>query len=574
MSAARPWSVPSSYAAFRATAWAKALARRVIDTGVGILPGPAFRLAAYVQALERARALRDVKVAAQAETPCARFEELLGNAGDSLDHQAVLRMLKASGDLTEAAYHRYLASAFIARRLDLIDKTLRDGGHGFAETDLFHRLQLQQYRGDVTLTAAEIVAAYRSLAGNALHRDGAGNLAADLLARLGDVANLAAFLDSLPPEHLTRLSAPTFFGVARLLAAASSGGIAPWLRRAYLDALAIEQRLFFLEVLPQRDQTRLLGAKLTAPAVIDRFRAVYSAADQRDRANVERCVIAPLQRLCGSETSLMNIRFDQAERVALQAKITGALVARRALGLVRLGDGEAYGHDHSGLDIAPEAAFHEDNDTRERMWWGRTVTEEARDQIRRRFRAAVAEADIIGVPSVYRMIRDRGPAGSAFGLTGGQRGLAVILAKLGTDIPVADRIITEERCHQVLFTREPLEALCAKAGQVVLVSCWRAEQVALQAPVPMHGIVIPGHTRVAKTTGLASGAPPLCETFDDQVAAMASLCGPGVLVLVGAGFLGKLFVAAARARGAVALDVGAMLDYMAGHKTRSLADMG
>ena len=40
-----------SYAAFRATAWARALARNLIDTAVGILPGPAFRLAAYVNAI-------------------------------------------------------------------------------------------------------------------------------------------------------------------------------------------------------------------------------------------------------------------------------------------------------------------------------------------------------------------------------------------------------------------------------------------------------------------------------------------------------------------------------------------
>lgn len=563
-----------SYAAFRATAWARALARNLIDTAVGILPGPAFRLAAYVNALERARAHRIAKVTAHPDRPQARFEELLGKADARLDHLDILKLLKASGGLTEAAYHRYLTTAFNARRLDLVEPAIKAGGCGFAGTDLFHQLQLQQYSGDVTLSATDIIATYRTLAGNPLHRDGAANLAADLLARLGEVPVLTAFLESLPPEHLTRLSAPTFFGCERLMAAANSGDAGSWLRRAYLDALTTEQKLYFLEVLPPRDQARLLGAKLTVPAVIDRFRTVYSAADVQDRANLERCVIAPLQRLSGGQTSVMNIRFDQAERLALQAKIIGALDAGRGLGLVRLGDGEAYGYDHAGLDIAPDMAFRQDNDTRERMWWGRTVTEAAREQIRRRFRAAVAEADIIGVPSVYRMIRDRGPAGSAFGLTGGQRGLAVVLARLGTDIPVADRILTEERCHQILFTREPLEALVLKAKHVVLVSCWRADQVALKAPVPVHEIVIPAHTRVAKATGMESGAPALFETFDDDIAAMAELCGPGVLVLVGAGFLGKIFIAAARAKGAVALDLGAVLDYLAGYKTRSLADLG
>ena len=574
MSTVRPWSVPASYAAFRATAWAKALARGVIASAVGLLPGPAFRIAGYVLSLERASTSRTVKVAMGAEQPRARFEELLARADAHLDHRAILELLKASGGLTEAAYHRYLATAFTARRLDLVERALGNGGFGFAETQLFHNLRLQQYRGEIGSSPSEIIAAYKTFRGNKLHWDDAVNLAADLLARLGNLADLAGFLESLPPEDLTRLSAPTFFGIVRLMSAGEAGARVAWLRRAYLDALAIEQQLYFLEILPPRDQAKLLGASLSPQAVTARFSAAYSAQDEQDRASFERCVIAPLMALPTGPANLMNIRFDQVERRTLQDRIAHALETGRGLGLVRLGDGEAYGYAPTGLDIAPDAAFVEDNETRERMWWGRVLPDPARIDIKHRFRAAVASADIIGVPSVYRMIRDRGPAGSPFGLTGGQRGLAVVLAKLGTEIPLTDRILTEERCHQILFTRESLEALCNLAKRIVLVSCWRADQVALTAAVPVREIVIPAHTKVAKATGLASGAPALFETFDDQIEAMTPLCGPGTLVLVGAGFLGKIFIAAARAHGAVALDVGAVLDYLAGYKTRSLADLG
>jgi len=574
MSAVRPWSSPASYAAFRATAWTKALARSLIDTCVNLMPGPAFRIAAYVQVLERARATRITKDVMRPEKPRASFAELLGKAEGSLDHGAILSLMKASGELTEAAYHRYLTAAFTARRLDVLERALSHGDHGFADTDLFHSLRLQQYRGQISAGPATIVAAYRRLAANKLHRENAVNLAADLLARLGQPVDLAAFLDSLPPEDLTRLSAPTFFGCMRLISASDRTGRVAWLQRAYLDAQPVEQQLYFLDLLKPRDQVRLIGAPLTMRSVTQRFGAVYSAPDAQDRAAFERCVIGPLMRLPAGPDTLMNIRFDAAERAGLLTRFAHALEAGQGLGLVRLGDGEAYGYDHAGLDIAADIAFADDNETRERMWWGRTLPEATRAGLKRRFREAVAEADVIGVPSVYRMIRDRGPAGSPFGLTGGQRGLAVVLAKLGTDIPIADRILTEERCHQILFTRATLEALSRTARRVVLVSCWRADQIALTAPVPVEEILIPGHTKVAKATGLESGAQALFETFDGQIEAMTARCGPGTLVLVGAGFLGKIFIAAARAKGAVALDVGAVLDYLAGYKTRSLADLG
>jgi hypothetical protein len=574
MSAVRPWSAPSSYAAFRGASWAKSLARRVIDTTVSIAPSLIFRLAAYVTSLERARAVRQQRMTLQqADAPIASLGVLLAKSEPALDHVAVLKLLRSAGELTEAAYHRYLLTAFDARRLDVFEHALSGGGLGFPDTDLFHALRLQQYRGEITMSKTDIAAAFERLSRHKIHRDLAPNVIADALARLGETETLTCFLESLSPEQLSRLAAPTFFGCMRLIATGNATRI-DWLCRAYLDSLAVEQQLYFLEVLSAREQAKRIGAPPTPQSVLRRFAEVYSATDAQDHAAFERCVLAPLQRLPAPPTSYLNIRFDAHQRGALLDRLGVALAAGQGFALVRLGDGEAYGYDHAGLDIASDGDFRDDNLTRERMWWGRTVPAAARAALKQRFRAAVADADAIGVPSVYRMIRDRGTERSRFGSTGGQRGLAVVLAKLGTDIPITGRILTEERCHQILFTRETLEALSARARRVVLVSCWRADQVALRTNTLVDEIVIPAHTKVVKATGRDSAAPALFETFDAQIAAMEAACGPGVLVLVGAGFLGKIFIAAARAKGAVALDVGAVLDYLAGYKTRSLADLG
>lgn len=564
-----------SYSAVYSRAWLVAAAKSLIQIGVSAAPGAALRLAAYVQSLDRAplQTTNPARPNAPAK-PIATFEELLANSDAAIDQMAVLRLLKSSGQLSEAALHRYLTTTFAARRLDLLEHALETDDLGHPDIRHYHALRLQQYRGEIVASPGDVSAAYHLFIANKLLRDNAANLCTDLLARTGDVTALATFLEGLPTGDLTRLSPPTFFGMMRLLASSGMATRLDWLRQAYLRSMPLEQQLYFLELLPARDQRKLAGGPVTWRQALIRFSSLYSANDADDRANFERCVFAPFKAIPSSDRDFLNIRFDAAQRMRLHGHITAALKDGRSLSLVRLGDGEAYGYDDADIGLAPAQAFRNDNDTRERMWWGRDVPETTRAIIRHRFREAVGGADIIGIPSIYRLIRDRGPAGSAFGRTGGQRGLAVVLAKLGSDIPVTDRILTEERCHQILFNRETIESLCAQSQRVVLVSCWTIGQVGIKTNVPVHEVVIPGHTKVAKVTGMADGAMPLFETFETQLHAMEQQCAAGTLVFVGAGFLGKILIAAARAKGAVALDVGAVLDYMAGYKTRSLADLG
>src|SRR6202000_703913 len=47
-----------------------------------------------------------------------------------------------------------------------------------------------------------------------------------------------------------------------------------------------------------------------------------------------------------------------------------------------------------------------DADERERVWWGRTLAPDARAALAARVRAAMADADAIGVPAIARLLRD------------------------------------------------------------------------------------------------------------------------------------------------------------------------
>ena len=65
----------------------------------------------------------------------------------------------------------------------------------------------------------------------------------------------------------------------------------------------------------------------------------------------------------------------------------------------------------------------------------------------------------------------------------------------------------------------------------------------------------------------------LYRTYPEVAERICELSRPGTLVLIGAGVPAKIMADRARQSGAVALDVGSLMDYMVGQKTRTIGDM-
>jgi hypothetical protein len=119
-----------------------------------------------------------------------------------------------------------------------------------------------------------------------------------------------------------------------------------------------------------------------------------------------------------------------------------------------------------------------------------------------------------------------------------------------------------------MFNAEYLSALSQHAHRTVVVSCWDRNSLSgLELRNPEF-IVIPGATKVRD-----AGVRPLFETYTETIENIRALSAPGVLCLVGGGLIGKIFIDAAKQEGAVALDVGSVMDYFAGRATRNVADM-
>ncbi len=118
-----------------------------------------------------------------------------------------------------------------------------------------------------------------------------------------------------------------------------------------------------------------------------------------------------------------------------------------------------------------------------------------------------------------------------------------------------------------------MQRLTSVAGARTFVISSLRPQIAADLFPAASVLTIPSHRRTCSHPAFVKAETSLPFCYEATLSEITSKIGRGDVVLVGAGIIGKLFIEEARRKGAVALDVGAMLDYFANAKTRSVADL-
>jgi hypothetical protein len=259
--------------------------------------------------------------------------------------------------------------------------------------------------------------------------------------------------------------------------------------------------------------------------------------------------------------------------------VRNRLLLRQPFAFVRAGDGEA-----ACLSYEPGLASHAKADARERerIWWGRPLTPALRERIAPAVARAIWDADCIGIPTVARFLRelrlDRADALES-SLTG--RGLRSLLycSERFSDLRspgLPDPIFASCHLHQDLAIWNCYEELLDGVRDVVFISC-HAEladlarerfgvSVAASVVVPADKVSGPF---VAGPASESANLPTLLDSVIDKIGDLPR----GRLVLIGAGYPGKILVSIARERGGIALDLGSIFDYWLGLRTRSYLDL-
>jgi hypothetical protein len=304
-----------------------------------------------------------------------------------------------------------------------------------------------------------------------------------------------------------------------------------------------------------------------------------SAVRPKSKALLDRVLKLQQSLAARSPCTFFDTDISEEQTLEFIALALQHLNSGKAFSFVRLGDGESscipYEQRLSSFELTDSIA-------REKMWWGRALTESERTKYSRAVSEAIWNADCIGIPTISRFLRDINLSGND-GLENGRtgRGLRAVLNALEQ----VDRVLPDPlrspyfascHLHQDISRWQLYPELFKSRPDVVLVSCHRALESRLAEEFSIRieeNIVIP--PRFASIPVFEDAGPvanPLPDILEN-VAEVLAKSARGRLVLVGAGYLGKSLIHLAKTQGAVALDVGSIFDRWVGANTRSYLDL-
>ncbi len=297
------------------------------------------------------------------------------------------------------------------------------------------------------------------------------------------------------------------------------------------------------------------------------------------RSILERVAKCEADLAAGPATTIFDTDISAAECRRFIAMVRGKFSSGRPFSFVRFGDGEA-----ACLPYEPDLAVlaRIDAADRERIWWGKPLRSELRTAMAGKVARAMWDADCIGIPTTARFLRELDLTRNddlVDKLTG--RGLRAILYNTerysqfrSPHLPAP--IFASCHLHQDLERWNLYGDLLGDARNVVVVSCHPglADWLVKRFHVGIGGNILLPPDRVSgpmlgRRVATTSDLPEILGDVIDMVAKVSA----NSLVLVGAGYPGKLIVDAARAHGGVALDLGSVFDYWLGINTRSYLDL-
>jgi hypothetical protein len=255
--------------------------------------------------------------------------------------------------------------------------------------------------------------------------------------------------------------------------------------------------------------------------------------------------------------SFMDVRYRREQRELFYRRIRHALKHEVPFSLIRLGDGEGYIFEgHYRFFTRDDAR------NRERHWWGQEIPEGLRAGYLPRILDAVSRASVLGIPSVYRFLRDHTDRSRSLAQSLQGRGLLEVLNGI-MEIVDPETLFSEDRCNIPLFkSLHALRPVLEQARRVVVISSARESEIrrALSfIPEPV-AIPIPTHFSRHKNGKYTVADKPLPFTYPSVIEVIHGTVRPGDLVMVSGGVIGKVFIQEAKNRGAVALDIGGALD--------------
>lgn len=255
--------------------------------------------------------------------------------------------------------------------------------------------------------------------------------------------------------------------------------------------------------------------------------------------------------------NFIDARINFEKRDAVRRIILDTIINELPFSFIRLGDGESYG-------FADDLFLTEKAYSRQELhWWGEVLPTTLRKELQRNFKDSLASVSLLGIPTVFRFCSVISSSADKPIIKDSLIARLISVTKNCLPSVSADAIYVEEQSNLFLFDLPFLMTLIATARRVVVVSGLSEEKLRPMNLFLNHEnlrfIEIPTH-RMLRAHAMSTAHPEILPfSYSGYLSTIEELSEPGVLVLVSAGFIGKIFIARAAKHGAVALDVGQQL---------------
>lgn len=373
-----------------------------------------------------------------------------------------------------------------------------------------------------------------------------------------------------------RLRLPVYFIAPLFVAALRADGAAGALR--LIETLAQQKatgwRLitcFFRERIAGHIQIQEMLPTAQSPMPVER----QVAAIIRD-ADTARPLLVEMSRLFARmRDEQWDFRPDPSfvlgDAIAVARRILKAVRAGVPLSLVRLGDGEG---NLLPYRDAHRAFVEMDFRTTVRAWWGEPVNAMAHYyDLQRMLINAIDNADIIGIPDLYRL-----SAGAE--QSKNSRGLVACLDYVERGATknrqwAQGKLVTSCHVHQALAYWHLWDVLIPQFGTAHIITCHPdlASRASERFQIRIASVLlIPAEAKYSSAFGVGSAASHFPARFQEILQEL-DVPQHGQIYLVAAGVLGKLYCEAVRRNGGIAVDIGSVADEWAGYDTRSLDEV-
>ena len=260
----------------------------------------------------------------------------------------------------------------------------------------------------------------------------------------------------------------------------------------------------------------------------------------------------------------LDIKWNKNQKEDLLIQIINKIKNKVPFSFIRLSDGEGYNFNNKNIFSK------NDRSNRERHWWGIEIEDEVANSIKEKNLIAIKNADLIGVPTVYRFIRDHTDKSTSLSQSLTGRGLLeVIWGLIDSDM---NHMYTDDKANLALFTnKKDLLNLASFADKVIFIGSASPKIIKnIFKDIKIHIISTKTHYKTTNNVKYVDNKKPLPYEFDNILNEIDYCVNKGDLVIVAAGVVGKMFIGKAKLKGAVALDIGSALDQLVGAGIHSL----